>query len=234
MIVALHPDDLDRTLLRWIGEQRERMRWIAERVTRGPVEEIQAPPVVELRRCAWVLLAAFDGQPPGYVRLVPRGLEIDYDASVATVQDDRLTRLVIAAHEAAVRVEITAGQRTLLIRLSPRAREGDRHDRHPALARAYADCIREWGPCEARPPRDVGAPAIRCCGHTPCGVVYGRRVPVANGVPSPVFGCPCTFCYREGEEAADPATVAGCDHEAAAVDTAQGTFCARCGEGVEA
>lgn len=76
-------------------------------------------------------------------------VEIDLRGSMATYDHSVLTRLVIAAHDMAIRVEISAeeapfvdpdGRRfrapALRLRLSPRGRDGGFWERHPPIEEA--------------------------------------------------------------------------------------------------
>lgn len=65
----------------------------------------------------------------------PTQITYTHYGDLATFDWDQLTRLVVAAHSLAVRVEISAASpRYTRIRLSERTREGDSTQRHPTLA----------------------------------------------------------------------------------------------------
>lgn len=62
------------------------------------------------------------------------GLSVKFGGLISTFDDDKLTRLVLAAHENAVRVEIAPhGPTSFQIALSPRERKGSMFERHPSI-----------------------------------------------------------------------------------------------------
>ena len=65
----------------------------------------------------------------------PTQITYTHYGDLASYDWDALTRLVIAAHSLAVRVEVSsAGPRYVRIRLSERGRSGGMAERHPSLA----------------------------------------------------------------------------------------------------
>lgn len=98
-----------------------------------------------LARAQAVLDAAFRGRHhiPGNVKVGADGkwvwLEANVSGGVSTFDYDVLTRLVFAAHDLCVRVEIQrSGGSLIRLMLSPRyTREGSTMDRHPGLIEAY-------------------------------------------------------------------------------------------------
>lgn len=63
-----------------------------------------------------------------------------YPFRLSTFDSNCLTRLVIGAHEHAVRVEIEpCNFRHLRVIMHPRQREGQIHQRHPTIEQAVAD-----------------------------------------------------------------------------------------------
>ena len=74
----------------------------------------------------------------------PRGMAVTTYADMSTFDGDELTRLVIAAHDHAVRVSVCpAGPRMLTIRMWPRKREGGTWERHPEIEEAV-ERVRKW------------------------------------------------------------------------------------------
>ena len=112
----------------------------AEMAAHGVTPEIEA-------RCLRVLSCAFRGMHhiDGWLRRKPlwRGIEVSTHQSLATFDFDLLTRLVVAAHDEAVRVEIApSGPRLLKIQLWPRERTGSMLRRHPNIEEAI-ECARK-------------------------------------------------------------------------------------------
>lgn len=67
------------------------------------------------------------------------GIAVSVGPDLATFDWSVLTRLVIAAHDECVRVEIVpGGPRLLTLLLHPRIREGSSSDRHPTMEEAVA------------------------------------------------------------------------------------------------
>lgn len=106
-------------------------------------------------RIAWVTDVVFDGNhhipSPRYLRLVdrPAASFLIYPRTIASFDFSEMTRLVVAAHEAAVRVEIgVGGFRELELFLYARERQGGMAERHPDLDTAVSQ-IRSgsWSRC---------------------------------------------------------------------------------------
>ena len=63
--------------------------------------------------------------------------------SFATTDFDDLTRLVVGAHDAAIRVSIECrGMKTMQLLFHPRTREGSRSHSHPTIEAALAGMVR--------------------------------------------------------------------------------------------
>jgi hypothetical protein len=73
------------------------------------------------------------------------GLKVTVPNSLASYDFDYLTRLVVAAHDLCIRVQVTpAGPKQLSIEMHPRSgREGKTWDRHPTIEDAVSR-IREY------------------------------------------------------------------------------------------
>ena len=100
------------------------------------------------RRCYRVLDCAFRGihHVDGWWNRKPlyEGLSVVTRQDLSTFDFDLLTRLVISAHEEAVRVSVCpSGPGLLSIRLWPRERDGDFTRRHPTIESAVAE-VRKW------------------------------------------------------------------------------------------
>jgi len=107
-------------------------------------------------RCAWVLVRAF-GQAH-HVPLVKFGilwLEVPYSGNLATSDGDLLTRLVVAAHDAAVRLSINpGGPRRVVLVLHPRVRSGRMGTNHLPLEEANQRLQDLWVPCPVVVPKE--------------------------------------------------------------------------------
>jgi hypothetical protein len=101
----------------------------------------------DLVRCAWVLYRAYKGMHhvPRGVRANDRWIQVHHHGDLATTDSDLLTRLVVAAHDAAVRVEVSPGMRFVRIMLHPRRRTDSDMTNHPCLEFA-AERMRQGGP----------------------------------------------------------------------------------------
>jgi hypothetical protein len=89
-------------------------------------------------RCYDLLCACYNGAhhvPNIYA--CGNGIRVAHHGDMATFDGDMLTRLVVLAHDMAVRVEVVpSGPMRVGILLHPRQREGRMHERHPDLATA--------------------------------------------------------------------------------------------------
>lgn len=118
-------------------------------------------PVVD-ERCRRVIDLAFRGEYhcSGWDNrqgIGPWGMELSVYGSIATYDFDVLTRLVVAAHDEAVRVDISpSGPRLLKLSLFPREREGSMTKRHPTMEEAV-ESARKWtSRLPTAPPADGG------------------------------------------------------------------------------
>lgn len=112
----------------------------------------------DLVRCAWVLYRAYKGMHhvPRGVRAKDRWIQVMHHGDLATADGDLLTRLVVAAHDAAVRVEVSPGMRYVRIMLHPRKRTDANATNHPCIDTAV-ERMRLGGPaCPIPVPRTGG------------------------------------------------------------------------------
>lgn len=109
--------------------------WYARNYPDGPTHDERCLAVL----ASWKRLYNIRGtghqqRADGGFRKCGDGVEVRVRAGcLSTFDDDGLTRLVVAAHRLACRVEVSAAGRDLLvIRVHPRSHEGERfYDRHP-------------------------------------------------------------------------------------------------------
>lgn len=149
---AIYAADLRRIVNGWRITQHRRTK----RADRAPVTPTYDDPVNDgLVRCAWVLVHTYAGahHVPS-VRVGSGGwLEVIEPGNLATADGFVLTRLVIAAHEAAVRVEISAcGPRAARLMLHPRGRGGGVSVDHPILDTTLTELRQRWAPCPVAVP----------------------------------------------------------------------------------
>lgn len=100
-------------------------------------------PAVEAK-CERVLAIAFRGihHVPGWSKrdaCGPDGIEVRVSHTLDTFDYDVLTRLVVAAHDECVRVEVCPSMRDLKLYLHVRKREGSFSERHPDMETAVAN-----------------------------------------------------------------------------------------------
>ena len=147
--------DLARVINNWRIAQYRR----AKKIDRAAVAPAYDDAVNDgLIRCAWVLCHAYAGaHHVPRARVCDRWVEVVDNGNLATADGTTLTRLVIAAHEAAVRLEIGAcGPRGVRLMLHPRGRTESISTNHPTLDTALADARKRWAPCPVSIP---GGPA---------------------------------------------------------------------------
>ncbi len=122
----------------------ENGRWYRSNYPRSPLTDEQV-------RCLDVLAAAdrlYNWTRTGTTRLdggfrpCGNGVEVRMQhGQFSTFDDDRLTRMVVAAHRHAVRLEVGAFRGMFSIRVHPRRHDGQSWwDRHPTLADLAKRC----------------------------------------------------------------------------------------------
>ena len=138
-----YADDLRRLVRRWRLEEWRRTK----RSERGPEPRDTDLVIDDLVRCAWVLVRAYGGahHVPPRPRVLPRSMEVTHYAHAATTDGDLLTRLVVLAHDAGVRIEATgSAPRYMRIALHPRTRATCCMTGHPTLE-DHAAAVRASG-----------------------------------------------------------------------------------------
>lgn len=110
----------------------------------------------DMARCAWVLVIAYRGaHHVPRVRVGDRWLEVNHCGDLSTADGDLLTRLVVLAHDAAVRVEISSSAPFMVkITLHARRRTNRNMTNHPTLDEAAAR-VRLADDCPVVVPREV-------------------------------------------------------------------------------
>ena len=143
-----YADDLRRIVCKWrISHHRKMKR--AEKVGISP-PTLTDPVSDGLIRCAWVLIHAYGGaHHVGTVKIGSGGgwVEAVHYGEIATADSDLMTRLVVLAHDAAVRVSVQpSGPRHLRIMLHPRMRSDRNMTNHRTLEDAAQRLRERWAP----------------------------------------------------------------------------------------
>ena len=142
LITNLRDDVLSWRMSEYIGLRPKRLRDLPEFAYLKSAEVSD-----DIVRCAWVLYRAYRGTHHVLrgVRAKEWWIQVHHHGDLATADGDLLTRLVVAAHDAAVRVAISPGMRYVRIMLHPRRRTDLNMTNHPCLEDA-AKRMREGGP----------------------------------------------------------------------------------------
>lgn len=139
--------DLSRIVNGWRESEWLRLTRKARAATAKPDSET---PVDDcLVRCAWLLVHAYRGSHHvGRVKIFDhRSLQVTHYSEAATTDGDVLTRLVVLAHDAAVRVSVSAsGPYNLSIMLHARERSDRNMTNHRTLEDAAAKMRERWAP----------------------------------------------------------------------------------------
>lgn len=159
-IAAEYASELRRIIIGWRHREWSRLKRKIREATPEPTggDEVADPMV----RCAWMLCHAYGG--PHHVGRVKFGtceqwLEVSHYGDVSTIDSAVLTRLVFAAHEVAVRLEVgPGGARGLLLRLHPRARTPRTMTCHPTIDEAVDALRSRWAPCPVLIPSILETP----------------------------------------------------------------------------
>lgn len=148
---AAYIADLRRVINGWrIDQDRRKKR--AERAAVAPTYSDSVTD--DMVRCAWVLCHAYAGAANvPRVRISDRFVEVTHYGDLATTDGRLLTQLVIAAHEAAVRVSVSSsGPAHVRLMLHPRSRTKSVATNHQTLDTALADARARWVPCPVKIP----------------------------------------------------------------------------------
>lgn len=111
--IAEYADELRAIVREWRHDTWRRLPVTQRKLVTQPTQDM--PVSDAMVRCAWLLCHAYGGAHHiGKVTLGvdERYLAVTHHGSAATTDGAELTRLVIAAHEAAVRLEVRPGGRT--------------------------------------------------------------------------------------------------------------------------
>lgn len=142
---VIDTDSLCDLVRDWRQREYERLPKTVRAVTPEPSPEVSEG----LARCAWVLLRTYRGahHVPGRPRVQAGAIEVTHYAQMATADSNALTRLVVFAHEAGVRVAVEGvSRRYLRITLSPRTRSPLNTEGHPTIEDNIAN-LSVGGPC---------------------------------------------------------------------------------------
>ena len=145
---AEYAEDLRRIVRKWrISHHRHLKR--VDKV--GRTEPTMTDSVSDgMVRCAWVLIHAYSGaHHVGTVKLGPGDLwmEVAHFEEMATADSNLMTRLVLLAHDAAVRVSVQpSNPRYLRIMLHPRVRSDRNMTNHRTLEDAIGALRKVWAP----------------------------------------------------------------------------------------
>lgn len=145
---AEYAEDLRRIVRKWrISHHRHMKR--ADKV--GLAVPVMTDPVSDgLIRCAWVLVHAYSGAH--HVGTVKIGsgdgwIAVTHFSEIATADSDLMTRLVLLAHDAAVRVSVQpSSPRNLRIMLHPRVRSDRNMTNHRTMENAVESLRKVWAP----------------------------------------------------------------------------------------
>ena len=145
-----YAQEIRKVLLRW--RQRELDGMTRKLRAEAPALEVESDMFVRL---AWVLLHSFRGaHHVPKVQFGARWISLLVYEDLATTDSNLLTRLVVAAHAAAVRLSITSGGlRQVRVWLHPRKRAPSIMENHPTLEDAATQLQESWAPCPVDIPR---------------------------------------------------------------------------------
>lgn len=142
-VAAHYAEDLRRVVRGWRLDAWRRLTKRERASTPAPSDEVSD----DFVRLAWVLVRAYRGahHVPGRPKIGHRWIEVVDHGQPATTDGNLLTRLVVLAHDAGVRVEVSGAARCYLrIMLHPRARTTGNMTNHPRLEE-HAIAIRNSG-----------------------------------------------------------------------------------------
>lgn len=147
-------DDLVRLVMSW---RNTRAKMTRAQQAASPLPAVDDAWRDDLARCAWVLVRAYRGaHHVPRVRVGDRWLETNHCGDLSTADGDLLTRLVVLAHDAAVRVEISSsGPYMVKVMLHPRRRTNRNVTNHPTLEEAAARVRGGDDPCPVAVPQEV-------------------------------------------------------------------------------
>lgn len=141
----------------WLRLTREARAQVAKPTRDAPVDD-------RLIRCAWLLVHAYCGaHHVGRVKIYDdRSMQVTHYGDMATTDGDRLTRLVVLAHDAAVRLSIDSyGPYNLRIMLHARERSDRNMTNHRTMEDATAKMRERWAPLPVLVPVAATTPGNR-------------------------------------------------------------------------
>ncbi len=155
-------DDLVRLVMSW---RNTRAKMTRAQQAASPLPAVDDAWCDDLARCAWVLVRAYRGAHHvprvrvGQRHLEINHLEINHCGDLSTADGDLLTRLVVLAHDAAVRVEVTAsGPYRVKVMLHARRRTNCNMTNHSTLEEAAARVRGGDDPCPVAVPGEEVEP----------------------------------------------------------------------------
>ena len=152
-------DDLVRLVMSW---RNTRAKMTRAQQAASPLPAVDDAWRDDLARCAWVLVRAYRGaHHVPRVRVGDRWLETNHCGDLSTADGDLLTRLVVLAHDAAVRVEISSsGPYMGKVMLHPR-RPGQGDRERPAHGADHIVSASPYEPGRDQPPDARGGRGAR-------------------------------------------------------------------------
>lgn len=119
--------------------------WYRASYPRGPQHDPRCLAVIAaIEPGLYNLHPVGENAPDGGFRQCRDGLTVTLrGGSLSTFDDDGLTRLVLAAHAQACRVDVRASGGNLVVQVNPRSPEPDKslYDRHPTLDDLAKRCV---------------------------------------------------------------------------------------------
>lgn len=153
---AFYAQELRVILRRW--RENELLRMTKKVRDQQPQLNVETD---EFVRMAWALVHSFAGaHHVPKVKFGARWMRLSHYGDLATTDGNVLTRLVVACHDAALRLSLgPGGPRQVILSLHPRARTQRIMTNHPTLEVAAQGLRERWAPCPVHIP--MGEPDQR-------------------------------------------------------------------------